>query len=228
MNRTTIEFADFTWNPIVGCKFGCPYCWARKFHRRYFCGDFTAPVFHAERMNDKVPRMPKNRNYIARAISPDKPVVFVCDMGDFFSAGVEWWWQRAVLTFIHAHQEANFILLTKNPSGFSDFVNDIPGNVICGTSLDYAHNLYRVEGLKCYAPPWCRTFVNIEPIMSMMKHVDFSGIDFVVVGALSGAKYRPDPEWHRSINHPIIHYKRNYIEYFPELKLHQPILPRTS
>ena len=63
-----------------------------------------------------------------------------------------------------------------------------------------------------------RTFVNIEPIMSRMDQVDFSGIDFVIVGALTGRKYRPDPAWHKSINHPVIYYKQNYLKYFPELK----------
>ena len=38
--------------------------------------------------------MPKQRNYIAAAISPDKPVIFTVDMGDIFSNGVEMEWQR--------------------------------------------------------------------------------------------------------------------------------------
>jgi protein gp37 len=62
-----------------------------------------------------------------------------------------------------------------------------------------------------------RTFVNIEPLMSMMDAVDFSGIEFVVVGALTGRRYRPDARWHRSITHERIYYKRNYLVYFPEL-----------
>lgn len=97
MNKTTIEFADYTWNPIVGCKIGCGYCWARKFHKRFFEGNFCEPVFHPEKFADKVPGIPKKRNYIAQAISPDKPVVFVCDMGDIFSPGVSWQWQWDVL-----------------------------------------------------------------------------------------------------------------------------------
>jgi hypothetical protein len=50
-----------------------------------------------------------------------------------------------------------------------------------------------------------------------MGMVDFSGIDFVVVGALTGRKYRPDPAWHKSIKANKIYYKTNYQVYFPEL-----------
>jgi hypothetical protein len=50
-----------------------------------------------------------------------------------------------------------------------------------------------------------------------LNEVDFSGIDFIVVGALTGRKYLPDPAWHKSINHPKIYYKTNYQTYFPEL-----------
>ena len=30
MNRTKIEWADYTWNPVTGCLRGCPYCYAKK------------------------------------------------------------------------------------------------------------------------------------------------------------------------------------------------------
>ena len=62
------------------------------------------------------------------------------------------------------------------------------------------------------------TFVNIEPLMSRMDYVDFTGIDFVVVGALTGGKYKPDIEWVRSIKHDTIYIKRNMVTYFPDLK----------
>lgn len=89
---------------------------------------------------------------------------------------------------------------------------------IIGTSLDYAHNYKRVLPVIHASTFGFRTFVNIEPLMSRMDVVDFSGIDFVIIGALTGRKYRPDPAWHKSIKHPVIYYKKNYQIYFPELK----------
>jgi len=34
MGQTKIEWCDYTWNPVVGCKHGCSYCYARRFAER--------------------------------------------------------------------------------------------------------------------------------------------------------------------------------------------------
>jgi protein gp37 len=224
MNRTNIEFADFSFNPIVGCRNqltdDCQIlCWARKFNDRYFKNnDFYIPKFIEERLNEKVPGLPKERNEIAKIISPDKPVIFVVDMGDIFSDMVELEWRRKIADYIRDNEEkANFLLLTKRPAFYSTF-NVLIFNTFIGTSLDYAHNLKRIEPLRTMNKRGYKTFVNIEPLMSRMDAVDFSGIDFVIVGSLTGRKYIPHKDWHESINHPVIYYKKNYQVYFPELK----------
>ncbi|MDR1630076.1 MAG: phage Gp37/Gp68 family protein [Oscillospiraceae bacterium] len=38
MNKSDIEWCDFSWNPITGCLHDCSYCYARKQAQR-FCGD---------------------------------------------------------------------------------------------------------------------------------------------------------------------------------------------
>ena len=223
MNKTSIEFADFSFNPIVGCtnNFECrQLCWARKFNDRYFKNnDFLIPKFFPERLNENIPGLPKQRNEIARIISPDKPVIFMVDMGDIFSKGVEPLWIKSVFTFAKSHPEATFLFLTKRPEYYQKWSGYISReNSIIGTSLDYAHNYKRVLPVIHASTFGFRTFVNIEPLMSRMDVVDFSGIDFVIIGALTGRKYRPDPAWHKSIKHPVIYYKKNYQIYFPELK----------
>ncbi len=35
MNRTKIEWADYTWNPVTGCLHGCPYCYAARIVGRF-------------------------------------------------------------------------------------------------------------------------------------------------------------------------------------------------
>lgn len=219
MNKTSIEFCDYTWNPIVGCRNGCNYCWAKKFNDKYFKdNDFNIPKFHPERLNEKIPKMPKERNYIAKDISSDKPVIFTIDMGDIFSDGISVYWLEDVVDYIINHQEVNFLLLTKRPINYLSWIGRLSQNTFIGTSIDFAHNGKRVEPIKAMGIAGYRTFVNIEPLMSMINAVDFTGIDFITVGALTGRKYRPDVRWHRSIKHPVIYYKRNYTVYFPELK----------
>ncbi len=35
MNRTKIEWCDYTWNPVTGCYHGCEYCYARRIAHRF-------------------------------------------------------------------------------------------------------------------------------------------------------------------------------------------------
>jgi len=46
MNRTKIEYADYTWNPVTGCLHNCKYCFARDFVQRFGGTDGTAHLLH--------------------------------------------------------------------------------------------------------------------------------------------------------------------------------------
>jgi protein gp37 len=35
MNKTKIDWADMTWNPVTGCLHGCEYCYARRIAQRF-------------------------------------------------------------------------------------------------------------------------------------------------------------------------------------------------
>ena len=35
MDKTKIEWADATWNPVTGCFHGCEYCYARRIAERF-------------------------------------------------------------------------------------------------------------------------------------------------------------------------------------------------
>lgn len=35
INQTKIEWCSHTWNPVTGCKHGCPYCYARSMANRF-------------------------------------------------------------------------------------------------------------------------------------------------------------------------------------------------
>lgn len=38
MNKSKIDWCDFSWNPVTGCRTGCEYCYAAKQAKR-FSGD---------------------------------------------------------------------------------------------------------------------------------------------------------------------------------------------
>ena len=35
MNQTKIDWATMSWNPVTGCRHGCPYCYARRTAHRF-------------------------------------------------------------------------------------------------------------------------------------------------------------------------------------------------
>ncbi len=108
MNKTHIEWTDFTWNPVTGCQHDCWYCYVKKI-RNY---DRT-PAFHPERILEPMDRK-----------KPSK--IFVCSTGDLFGTWVPDEWIAKVKKTIAYCPNHIFQLLTKNPKRYKDWV--FPGN----------------------------------------------------------------------------------------------------
>ncbi len=200
MNKTNIEFCDFTWNPIVGCKIGCPYCWARGQHDRFYLPEkFDSPRFYPNRL-----KLPGQRKKPAR--------IFICSMGDIFSPGVKDEWIEQVLKVVADNPQHRFMFLSKNPKRYKEF-NFPLGNAWIGTSIDYAAYARRIDHL---VDCGCKhvSFVLVEPLLSSMATVDFRKIDLCFVGAQTGpGAVIPPKEWIYSINHHDPHYKENIKAY---------------
>lgn len=141
MNRTKIDWADWTWNPVTGCwgpggtpekPKRCWYCYAAKIaHRMAHVegsgyghgvesprpeGAFN-PRFHQDRLSQP-----------ARVKKPSR--IFVCSMGDLFGDWVPRNWIEAVLNVAKAKHfpgPHTYIFLTKNPKRYQEF-NPWPEN----------------------------------------------------------------------------------------------------
>jgi protein gp37 len=213
MNKTSIEWCDFTWNPLVGCKYNCYYCYAIKLNAfRKFIPCWSEPVYYFDRLNEKVPGMPKIRNGIVKHISPDKPAVFVVSMGDLFGCWVNPHFIQKVIDYSVDHPQANFLFLTKNPLRYSEFV--FPDNCFLGATVERRSYMDKIKELKRSNWNGNNLFISVEPLLTTMVDVDFSGIDFLIVGADSSKKpVIPAKDWIKSIKHPVIYYKENILKY---------------
>lgn len=40
MNKSNIEWCDYTWNPVTGCFHGCSYCYADRIARRFALAEY--------------------------------------------------------------------------------------------------------------------------------------------------------------------------------------------
>jgi protein gp37 len=144
-----------TWNPLGGeCLHQCSYCWARK----------TQEKFALQKYLGKPRLFVKEFKHNFK----ETDFVFVCDMTDLFGAWVPSDMIQHILDRINLSQ-ATFLLLTKNPSRYSEF--EIPPNCVCGATIesDLDHELTgpprdtRIKAMINLQHP--RKMVSIEPIM---------------------------------------------------------------
>lgn len=181
------NFIMKTWNPVVGCRHDCCYCWARKLAEtklkkidRYKHG-FTPKIIDKE-----LSKHFKNE------------IVFVSDMGDLWGEWVPKEWILAVLAAIKRSPETNFFFLTKNPNRYLEFLNLISENAILGATVETNRNtsVYskaplpetRLKAMQELRYRWNNNImVSIEPIMDfdLFNFLDYLKMiqpNFVVIG----------------------------------------------
>ena len=141
MNKTRIEWCDFTYNPITGCRHACEYCYARRQAQR-FCGDIRLNKASDQLQSipdtglwildepfknnqGKVIPMPVgfepafHRYRLPMPAQKKKPAnIFVGSMADLFGEWVPDEWIREVLAACAAAPWHNFLFLTKNPDRY--------------------------------------------------------------------------------------------------------------
>lgn len=175
MNRTKIEWTDFTWNPITGCLHGCPFCYAETIARR-FAGrtyppypDHFKPTFHPERLDQPLRRK-----------KPTK--IFVVDMGDMFGAWVPDSWIAAILNTIEQADWHTFQLLTKRPDLMMPW-SPFPENCWCGTTVTKEREAYKIDQiLEVEAPV---RFISFEPLHGPVDH-PLMGLQWIIIGEETG------------------------------------------
>lgn len=175
-NTRMFPFITVTWNPLGGeCLHHCSYCWARKLAERY--------------MFKKYKGKPRLIEKEFRRKFTEKDFVFVCDMCDLFGHWVPSELIQRVLDYIE-QSPATFLLLTKNPGRYHEFV--IPKNCVCGATIesDIDHELTgppetnRLQAITFLAHP--RKMISIEPIMrfspAFLMLLVIAQPEFVAVG----------------------------------------------
>jgi protein gp37 len=194
MNRTKIEWCDYTWNPVTGCwgpggvseeySNRCWYCYAKKMANRFYGDgqDHFFPQFHPERLGQP-----------SKIKKPSR--IFVCSMGDLFGDWVPWQWIKSVLTCAEVNQEHTFIFLTKNPARYAEF-NPWPKNCWVGCTVTNQEDAdERIPDLfKVKAPV---RFVSVEPMLGLVDLNQIRGKNGLVFWPPCSSEC---PEWRAGCN----------------------------
>lgn len=173
-------------NLVIGCTVGCQYCYARNNMKRWhMIDDFSKPEFFPRKL---------------RMIDKQRPQNFLLTgMSDFSGWHDEW--RSEVFAKIRENPQHQFLFLSKRPD-LLDFDTDLE-NAWFGVTITRKSELWRIDVLRknIRAKHYHVTF---EPLFDDPGEVDFSGIDWIVVGTMTGAqskKVYTEPEWARSLTH---------------------------
>jgi protein gp37 len=216
MNRTSIEWCDYTWNPVSGCLHRCRdvYCYntmkatapLNRFGARYIDGS-GRPVYekdwkaretgecHIAKEGEIYPYgydptlYPHRLDEPLRVRKPGR--IFVVDTGDLFGRWVPAEWIEQVIDAARRCPQHTFQFLTKNPKRLLDF--EFPENAWVGTSVNSGKDKGMAEVLKKASAPV--RFLSIEPLLGRVSF-DLEGLQWLIIGAQTGKDpVRPEREW---------------------------------
>jgi protein gp37 len=186
-DTTSIEWAQWSWNPITGCKHDCPYCYARDIAQRFtnlYRNGFDPsiwPARFAAPENTHVPQMAEQdvayRN------------VFTGSMADIFGRWVPEEWIHLVVERVEANPQWNFLFLTKFPQRVHEF-GKMPKNAWMGTTVDCQERVANAE--KAFAKmgggiKW----LSVEPMLTPLKFSRLDLFDWIVIGGASPSAKTP-------------------------------------
>lgn len=205
MNRTKIDWTDYTWNPVTGCwgpggtpekPNRCPYCYAQRIAKRLAAmgkiyGDPKDPFwprFHGDRIGEPLG--------IKR---PGK--IFVCSMGDLFGDWVPLGWIEDVLKVVYQSPWNIYQFLTKNPKRYQE-LNPWPGNCWVGaTATDQA---MAKDAIKWLAGVDASVrYLSCEPLLGRidLSSVNYMPIEWLIIGAQTGpGGHQPDALWVKTLH----------------------------
>lgn len=187
------EFVTHMWSPIRGrCSHDCSYCYMKKWGEQ--------PPLH---IDDKDLWTDLGKGNF----------VFVGHTIDLFANDVPTEWIEGVLERLRYYSGNRYLLQSKNPKRFLDFINEYPPNILFGTTIETNRFIVR-----SFAPPVSQramalaelsykgfeTMVTIEPIFDfdldeLIDLIVLANPKWVNIGADSKGHNLPEPSQEKVI-----------------------------
>lgn len=223
MEKTRIEWADSTWNPVTGCYHYCPYCYARRTARRFAGCDNPPDGADGLQVIDLKGRLTvtdgkgKTRN----AMYPFgfKPTlheyrlgdllkkgfgetIFVCSMADLFGEWVPDKWIEEVFNACKEAEGHRYLFLTKNPDRYMELAK--AGKLPEEKNFWYGSTATTPD-TKFWWSEHHNTFVSIEPMLEPFPSNEGAAakkVGWIIMGAMTGPgsnNHQPKPAWVESL-----------------------------
>ena len=167
-------------NLVIGCTIGCSYCYARNNVRRFhMTEDFSRPEYFPGKLRLMDRKRPQN--------------LLLTGMSDFSDWDSEW--REEVFARIARNPQHQYIFLTKRPEKIQ-FSTELD-NVWFGVTVTSAKEKGRIQAMREHIRAK-HYQVSFEPMFDDIGEVDFTGIEWIVVGTETGrrkGKSESKPEW---------------------------------
>ena len=203
MQKTKIEWCDYTINCFWGCENGCSYCQARSMAKRFGRRIGTARKYTQdiiEHMAKFEPVfLPDQLSRIAKIKEPSR--IFISFMGDAFADNYSHECLDLVFRWVNTHKQHTFIFLTKQPQNLIEW-NPFPDNCWVGVSatdnemaFNASCNLISVQAKV--------KFISFEPLLGHIGKAvldlltNSKGINWIICGQQTpvSRKTQPKIEW---------------------------------
>ncbi|MEA1946957.1 MAG: phage Gp37/Gp68 family protein, partial [Thermodesulfobacteriota bacterium] len=186
-DKSKIEWTDTTWNPVTGCTKispGCQNCYAERMSYRL---QAMGQPNYADGFKVKT-----HKNVLSLPLKWKKPrTIFVNSMSDLFHEDVPASFVSKVFEVMSRVTRHTFQVLTKRSENLRGLSHSLPWpeNVWTGVTVENCDYLHRIDDLR--VTPARIKFVSFEPLLGSIPDIDFTGIDWIIVGGESGPGARP-------------------------------------
>ncbi|MFC1737609.1 DUF5131 family protein [Planctomycetota bacterium] len=187
-----IEWTESTWNPVTGCtkiSIGCKNCYAERMALRLkAAGSPNYAKGFRVTIHPHVLKIPLRWKH--------PRTIFVNSMSDIFHRDVPKDFIDKMFDVMHKASHHRYQILTKRSKRMVELNSKLPWlpNIWMGVTVETAKYLYRIDHLR--QTNAAVKFISFEPLLGPTPNIDFSGIDWVIVGGESGPGARPmKPEW---------------------------------
>jgi protein gp37 len=190
--KSTIEWTESTWNPIIGCNKispGCKFCYAERMAKRLKAmGSLNYDQGFKLSLHEHVLELP---------LTWKKPqTIFVNSMSDLFHEKVPFSFIEKMFKVMNKADWHRFQVLTKRSERLLELQSKLSWseNIWMGVSVENEDYTYRIDHLRETNAEV--KFLSIEPLIGPIKKMDLTDIDWVIVGGESGPGARPmSEEW---------------------------------
>jgi len=184
MNKSKIEWCNFSWNPVKGlcpedCKTpdGKSYCYARAMYRRFGWDEKISYDYAPLEAYGKIKSGSR---------------VFVCSTFELFNERVDHF-RPSIFSTIESRPDLTFIILTKRPERID---RPMPDNVWLGVSCDgsdWERDDARIEALEQMTTAKVK-FISYEPLLGSPRYWGhwtddrIGGVQWIIAGKLTGRR----------------------------------------